>query len=568
MAKMGRHLRSRKLIFMSASAHVARKPLSGPVLVAGGLLLAMAAWFLPVNLKSVSPALLHAAGQGTPSLTDLGRELVDNEKIGPASTVLAAARTVGDPRAPELAQALARLTAREPTVVAWGGWDPFLDPLFKLSQPSGHTASTPVLTFFIPQKARDALRTSLASSGSMGVQAILRTRELGATGRFVPANRPGGQPLDALILLTALLYQGERLSPSLQREVHALADAAIARNDLGDLGSFFLDLLALGRRLDWTQLSELLRRTDSTKTVSEYAQLARAAPDQYSLIYAAALFSDSADRVADYLLQYGKSGADDLRLALSYGQGAVRQLLARQVPVNRTSTPTLSRTAGLVLAHPQLMLAVKYLGYILGLFILLRGFDRWVVAPPGSEEKRGGLRHARAGILAVFLAGLFIVATEPFLLRAASSTEYQFHVRLPMLSATGTPPISSQSPTIATMNTSTVVSIIVFALVQVMMYFICLQKMNQIAQQALPPHLKLRLMENEENLFDSGLYVGMMGTAAALVLQVIGVIEPNLLAAYASNLFGIVCVALVKIRHVRKFKRQLILEQEAAASAA
>ena len=30
----------------------------------------------------------------------------------------------------------------------------------------------------------------------------------------------------------------------------------------------------------------------------------------------------------------------------------------------------------------------------------------------------------------------------------------------------------------------------------------------------------------------------MMGTAAALVLQVLGVIPPNLLAAYSSNLFG------------------------------
>ena len=40
---------------------------------------------------------------------------------------------------------------------------------------------------------------------------------------------------------------------------------------------------------------------------------------------------------------------------------------------------------------------------------------------------------------------------------------------------------------------------------------------------------------------------GVGGTATALVLQVLGVIEPNLLAAYSSNLFGITCVAIVKI---------------------
>jgi hypothetical protein len=102
----------------------------------------------------------------------------------------------------------------------------------------------------------------------------------------------------------------------------------------------------------------------------------------------------------------------------------------------------------------------------------------------------------------------------------------------------------------------------------VVTYLTCLWKISEIDRQDMPPPLKLRLMENEENLFDSGLYVGMIGTATALVLQVLGIIEPNLLAAYSSNLFGIVCVALVKIRHVRGYKRRLILAQVAAAAAA
>ena len=88
-------------------------------------------------------------------------------------------------------------------------------------------------------------------------------------------------------------------------------------------------------------------------------------------------------------------------------------------------------------------------------------------------------------------------------------------------------------------------------------------KIREIARQPLPPLVKLRLMENEENLFDVGLYIGIGGTATALVLQVLRVIEPDLLAAYASNLFGITCVALVKIRHVRPYKRELIIESQA-----
>ena len=69
-------------------------------------------------------------------------------------------------------------------------------------------------------------------------------------------------------------------------------------------------------------------------------------------------------------------------------------------------------------------------------------------------------------------------------------------------------------------------------------------------------------MENEENLFDSGLYVGIAGTCISLVLQVVGLIEANLLSAYSSNLFGILCVAIVKIRLVRPYKNRLILESQ------
>jgi hypothetical protein len=58
---------------MTASTVYARKPVVAPVLVIVGLLLGVAAWTLPVNLKSVSPALLREAGEGTPSLAVFGK---------------------------------------------------------------------------------------------------------------------------------------------------------------------------------------------------------------------------------------------------------------------------------------------------------------------------------------------------------------------------------------------------------------------------------------------------------------------------------------------------------------
>lgn len=539
--------------------------LAAPVLVLLGLLVGVGAWMLPVNLKSVSPALLRAAGEGTPTLGAYGRDLVDVEKIGPAGLVHAAARSTQDPRAAGLQQALDAFASRQPGLFAWGGWDPNLDQLFNLRTAATRGVSTPVITFFIPQTARTKVREYLAKSGSSAVQAMLELRELTATGAFVPATRPGGQPLDALILLTGVLYQGGHLSAPLQREVRRLTDTAVAQRALGDLEGFFNDLLALARRLDWGQLTELMRRSNSIKTMGEYAHLSRVAPDQLPLIYAAALFSDSADRVANYLIEFGRAGLEDLKLALGFGQGAVRQLLVRQVPVNRTSTPVLSAGAELALTQPQLMLALKYLGYLAGVWLLLRGLDRWLVAPDGLAAVPSKLVHMKAGMLSLVLALLIIALTEPFLLQAAPVSEFRQRMQLALDLAN---PVlaSAQSQSKNVMAPSNLISIAVFAALQIAVYFVCLLKIREVARQPVPALVKLRLMENEENLFDMGLYVGIGGTAAAMVLITLGIAEANLLAAFSSNLFGITCVALVKIRHVRPYKRQLILEGQIAAS--
>ena len=545
-------------------------PATSLTLIFAGVLLLVGSWTLPVNLKSLSPALLREAGRGTPSLADFGRQLVESEKPGPAAMVLAAAQTVGDPGAPRLANALTAFGERQREFVAWGGWDPSLEPLFNLKENSGRTESTPVLTFFITEEARASLRQALAKSHSPGVQAVLQTREITRMARFVPATQPGGQPLDSVILLSALLYQGNHLSPSFQRELKGMADDAVLTHQLGELEWTYLDILALGRRLNWVQLGELLRLTNNTQTVNGYAHLAQVAPDQLPILYAAALFTGSADSVERYLLTFGKSGAADLQFTLGLVQGAVEQLLFRQVPVNRGMTSPLDFFGAFPLLHPRVALLAKYLGYFLGAFLLLRGLDRWLFAPLRRAALRAGevkmLPRVQSGAFALLIAFVIIITTEPFLLRAAPPSEYRVKLVIPVLANAAAPAPAPSTSTPSTMDKSTIISIGVFALFQVVTYLFCLMKISEIDRQDLSPALKLRLMENEENLFDSGLYVGMTGTATALVLQVLQVIEPNLLAAYSSNLFGIVCVAFVKIRHVRGYKRQLILaaQQQAA----
>ncbi len=528
----------------------------------GGGVLAGVAWMLPVNLLAMPPALLQAAGQGTASMAVLGEKLLGREKLGPASLVWSAATAVEDPAAAGLEEALAEAKAAQPELVPWGGWDPFLDPLFKRSENRGRSASTPVLAFFITAEARKDLDGFLGNTRSAGVQALLRLRTIDRATQFVPAQRPGGQALDATILLAALLYQGEHWSEGLQRELRTLAEGVVEADDLTPIEPFFIDLLSLGKRLDWTQLTELTRLTGSAQTLKEFALLSRLASDDLALIYTAAIAADSADPVAAYLIRFGRPGLVDLRAALQAGQGAVKQLLLRQVPVSDETGLTLGAVAAFGLLHPHLLLGAKYLGLLLGAFLVFRGVDKLFA----SRTEDGALPHLSSGVLAVLSAALIVVATEPFLLQAAPPSEFKFSMAIPVLADLTDPESIKLTQPTSAMDTSTLLTIGLFASLQVAMYLICLLKIGEINRRELPPLVKLKLMENEENLFDGGLYVGIGGTATALVFQVLGLIDPNLLAAYSSNLFGIVCVALVKIRHVRPYKCKLILEGQDALS--
>ncbi len=80
-----------------------------------GFVVILLAWMAPANFKSLNPALLRKAGQGTPSTAAFGLTLIDAEKPGPAKLVLRAAQALRDPQAPKLATALDGFLARQPT---------------------------------------------------------------------------------------------------------------------------------------------------------------------------------------------------------------------------------------------------------------------------------------------------------------------------------------------------------------------------------------------------------------------------------------------------------------------
>lgn len=521
---------------------------------------------LPANWKSVHPALLARAGQGTPTASGLGLAAVTAQRPGVANLALSAAMTVKDEQVAKLTAELAALEAQRGWTT-WGGRDPFIESVFK-DKSVARPASEAILPFLLSETNRAVLREHLATARSPGVQAILKTRELSSTTQFVPVGRPGGQPFEATILLTALLYQGERFSALLAQDIRTVAEQANETRLAGEWESVCMDVLTLARRMDWMQLSELLRHLPSAKALNDFAQLAKAAPDNLAVLYTASLLTKTPDKVAGYLLRFGKTGAGDLTKALAHGEGALRLLVERSLPVGPARAVP-GFLAGWTLAAPRGMLAAKVICFLLAGFGFLLVWRELSPVQNGCRSTAGGrVIHGQRAVVAATLGVMLLAAGEPFLLKPLGSPEFRARLKLPVLMNSPVPTDKTETATKTKprMDLSTILSIVLFAGLQVAVYAICIMKIREIEMSTASPQLKMRLMENEENLFDSGLYIGIAGTAAALVLQVLQVIEANLLAAYASNLFGIVTVAVVKIHHVRAAKRRLIVECQAEAN--
>lgn len=117
------------------------------------------------------------------------------------------------------------------------------------------------------------------------------------------------------------------------------------------------------------------------------------------------------------------------------------------------------------------------------------------------------------------------------------------------------------------MNQISLLTMLLFFVLQALLYMASLMKLSEIRRQESPARVKLKLLENEDHLFDAGLYLGFLGTIISLILVSMGVFkQPSLMAAYSSTSFGILFVVLFKVVNLRVARRKLLLEAEAAHS--
>ena len=289
---------------------------------------------------------------------------------------------------------------------------------------------------------------------------------------------------------------------------------------------------------------------------------------EFPAVYAASVWSEQPEEVTRYLMTHGRPGTRWLQNAMRQGRGSMKMVLDRQLPVSDRAGlgHWLPSAAAFSLRHPGWALFVKFLLLGLGCIILMRAWNSFfTVSATGANAVRDFILRRRAMACALFLT--LVALGEPIFLQPAQSSEYTVSINLPVLSEDENQTSTPKNNIAMLANSNIVLNVILFlafAAIQLFVYLTCKSKVDEIRQGEGDPLLKLRLLENEDNLFDMGLYIGIAGTALTLAIKMLAPqFGISLSVAYASNIFGILCVALVKIHHVRGARQQLIMDAEA-----
>lgn len=541
-----------------------------------GLLLLGGGLGLPAYLRAVDSRVVRSAGQTGDSLLGRGQALMDAGRLGAAHVFVAAAQLARMPGWEPLGESLTNRLRRNPPALYWGN-ERRLPTLFPRAP-----ADAPFAAFIVQKSNREAALARLDGSLSFLAQELMRCRTLSQTVLFPPSSSAAGQALDAVLAECGLLAEANQLTPALSSQIRELAEQANHGASSQPLEQVLLDLGSLGERLNWDQLTALLIKVPDAGTLHVLAAQLRQAGDRWPLWFAAVQLSGQPAAVAAYVTQFPETGLRDLTTCLWQGENGLRQLTRtsqRLYPANRLQQVLAKTLFGWLYAqaaesyrsHPWLVLIDKWLCFLAAGFCLATSWQGYRQAGVRPEQP---LQIERVHLVrnGLFSAGFLLVVlllSEPYLAQDPPVGATAFRLHLPMAGAAMPSVIpSTPSPLMNTnsqWNPTLLLTILVFFILQGILYVTCLAKLAEIRRQPIPPRMKLKLLENEDHLFDAGLYVGFAGTIVSLILASLGMVKFSLMAAYSSTCFGILFVVIFKICHLRPARRALLLESDPAA---
>lgn len=513
-----------------------------PAFLIGG-----AGFFIPAYFKAVDPAVVEFAAESGPDLELIAQSL----------------RLSGDTAAADFL-----LEDRQDTMGSLSSGYPLWQELLESAFQDGRTIQGAAIGPLLTQRARNESVALIVRAESIGALSLLRSFPPEPSASYPPNIRVSILPARIGGILAAYLAAERSFQPSF---LARLVSWAQSREDSGveQWNNFCRETAIWGTVAPFGALSHFFRAFEEPSRFLELsALLERRGEPARSFILRLVLTGATPDQILTFLRTYPANGAADLEVAFAMGPRGSRMLLEKQKPLRidsllpaSISLSTWKQPLRFTYEHPSLALVVRILFLCIGSFCLLLAVSSFLPNPGdrGLARPTAFQDFLRKAILSSILAGFVLFLIEPSLL----------HQPEPFAPGTAaTPKLSIASltnPTANMMNAITIDNVtllilLIFLVLQVGLYIFCLVKLSEIRRQRVNEETKLRLLDNEENLFDGGLYLGLGGTVASLIFLAVGVVEASLMAAYASTLFGIIFVSLFKIFHLRPLKRRLILD--------
>ncbi len=516
---------------------------------------------IPAYFASVDREVLVAASAGTPTPSFLAGVYMDGAKVSAAALLADSA-----PDAKDVAERAAALYKAHPKWIPAGGDEPYFEAFyFSSGLPADKNPN--VYHIMSVDERRKKLLGFLKESGTPLVKKFLEMRSIESY-LLPPVYSSAGAPLDAALLSAALLVQTGNFSPRLLRDLGScLEKTSFESSEREKFEKFCMGLLCISRNFDWTQMRCICAEFDGLRQVYEFGLLFKSAPTPRlaGTLAAALLMSGDESPLYSYLRGADAGRWNDFAFAFGCGEGALKLLLERGKPVYAASgfmkrilpftAPLAKNIAPFAAEFPAGTLVLKILLAAAGGYLLAGG----LLGMFRRGRPRGGSPFALvSGVLWAAAAALFFfVLVEPgafkIKIESAPVPELRFTIDK-FINAIGEETMKIDT------DTATLAAVGFFLVVQFIVYVFCLARLSSIRRMKAPPALKLRLLDNEDNLFDLGLYIGLAGTVASLILLTFGIITASLMAGYTSTLFGILFTALVKVVHLRKYKRKLLVE--------
>ena len=543
----------------------------GLAMLVGGLL-------VPMHLRAVDAGVIEKGRPERPRVAGAGTDAGGRTEIGRGANAHAGGALAGISRLGPAGETITNLARQNPAALAWGDDGRVEKSFCRTSSPRRRTKSA-VHRFHCPRRKTVTRRWRIcAIRRCRRSRNCCAARSLNNTVLFPPSSSASGQAFDAAVCICGLLLDGNRLPAGLSRDIFNAGVAGQSRRRFRTAGAGADGFHVAGRAVQLGPTDGVCRGNSRRR----HAAPARGRGpqrrnDKLPVLFAAVQLSGKPAAVADYLAKFKETGLSDLGASLRYGAGGVGELAKRQ---QRFYNPPFERrvaafnpfgaiyyfAADVGFQKPRLALAAKWLLYLLAGFFLAAAlhFARPAVSALERPLQVRGFHLVREFLFSLGFLLVVLLLSEPFL--AQESQKGGFSLRLLPPMAGGAVPAGIAGIKQTVMNPIILLTLLVFFVLQALIYISCLVKLAEIRRQNVPPRMKLKLLENEDHLFDAGLYLGFVGTIVSLIIASMGLVKFSLMAAYSSTSFGIIFVVIFKIFHLRPARRKLLLEAEAGSA--